>query len=95
MTTEKTESGVDDAYEREFWSTFGEGGVCVFWGIDGEAFDALPAPMRRDLVGYTASVAHAPHEERARSLAALKQLPPSGRLERLCLLANASASRNP
>ena len=27
MTTEKTESGVDDAYEREFWSTFGEGGM--------------------------------------------------------------------
>ncbi|HEY8705337.1 MAG TPA: hypothetical protein VIL98_11320 [Gaiellaceae bacterium] len=77
------------AYEREFWSTFGEEGVCVFWGVSGTALKHLDGAVRGVLVGFTNDVGRRPEEERDRLLAEVSSVPEDGRLPHLCELAAA------
>ena len=56
--------GADGAFEREFWSTFGEAGICVFWGLSREGLDALDPSTRGRLVAFTQHVASGPEDRR-------------------------------
>ena len=75
------------AYEREFWSTFGEEGICVFWGVDVELLERLDVATRGILVGYTNAVGRCPQDERDRLLGEVSSLSDDARLPRLCELA--------
>lgn len=75
------------AYEREFWSTFGEEGICVFWGVDADLLKRLDVATRGILVGYTNAVGRGPEDERDRLLDDVSSLPDEARLSRLCDLA--------
>lgn len=77
----------DGELDREFWSTFGEAGVCVYWGVASDAFDALDPVARRRLVGFTQAVADGPTEEREALLERISGLAEAGRLSALVALA--------
>ena len=62
-------SSADASYSREFWSTFGEDGICVYWGLSREGLEQLDALTRRRLVRFTNDVAYGDEEERDTLLA--------------------------
>jgi chorismate mutase len=73
--------------EREFWSTFGEDGIRVFWSLSADAVDRLDAPTRGRLVALTNAVAFGEPTERASLLATISELPEDERVDALCRLA--------
>ena len=66
----KTETG----YEREFWSTFGEAGLCVFWGLSRKGLEQLDPLTRRRLIGFTNDIAAGAEKDRDSLLAELAGL---------------------
>jgi citrate synthase len=78
-------SAVDD----EFWSTLGEGGVCVYWGADLDQFNLLDAEVRARLVSFTIDSSWQPEPKRAESVTAILELPKAERLAALRELAGA------
>jgi chorismate mutase len=79
--------GGDASHEREFWSTFGEAGICVFWGLSAEALGRIDAPTRGRLVTLTNEVAFGDSRTRNNLLADLAVLSDDERMTALCRLA--------
>jgi hypothetical protein len=75
------------AYERDFWSTFGEEGICLFWGVGVESLKQLDPATRGILVGYTNDVGRRSEGERNRLLDEVSGLADDARLPHLCELA--------
>jgi hypothetical protein len=63
-----------EASSREFWSTFGEDGICVYWGLSREGLEQLDALTRRRLVRFTNEVAYGDEEKRDTLLAGIADL---------------------
>jgi citrate synthase len=82
----------ETALESEFWSTFGEAGVCVFWGCGTESFEALDAAARRRLVAFTQTVARGPESERVATMDRLTGLGENDVLAAVCELAGIAAT---
>jgi citrate synthase len=79
----------DAAVDREFWSTFGEEGISVFWGLSRAGFEQLDALTRRRLVGFTSDVASGAEAERESLLAEMADLTEDGRVAALRRLVGA------
>jgi hypothetical protein len=88
---EPSNSNTDASYNREFWSTFGEEGLCVFWGLSREGFEQLDALTRRRLVGFTNDVVYGGEEERDTLLAEIAGLAEKDRAAALGRLVSADA----
>jgi citrate synthase len=69
--------------EREFWSTFGEEGLCVFWGLSRKGLEQLDPVTRRRLIGFTNDVAAGAEEDRESLLAELAGLADDDRADAL------------
>ena len=81
--------GADGAFERDFWSTFGEAGICVFWGLSREGLDALDPSTRGRLVAFTQQVASGPEARREALLGEVGSLSVGERAEVLRRLVSA------
>jgi citrate synthase len=73
--------GAAGAFEREFWSTFGEAGICVFWGVSREGLQALDPPTRGRLVAFTQQLASGPEGRREALLSEVDGLPDGERAD--------------
>jgi citrate synthase len=76
-------SSTDAGSEREFWSTFGEAGLCVFWGLSRESLEQLDPVTRRRLIGFTNDVAYGAEEHRESLLAEIAGLADGDRADAL------------
>jgi chorismate mutase len=89
LDAEYERGGADAIYEREFWSTFGEAGICVFWGLSADGLARLDAPVRRRLVSLTHDVASGEAGRRESLLGLISELSVDERVDALCRLASA------
>jgi chorismate mutase len=79
-------SSGEASHEREFWSTFGEAGICVFWGLSAEALGLIDASTRGRLVTLTNEVAFGDVRTRDDLLAEFAVLSDVERVNALCRL---------